>query len=126
MTTQETFFVENGQKTGVITTDSGLQYKVLQEGTGKTPKATDTVRVHYSGRLLDGTEFDSSYKRGEPIDFPVGAVIPGWVEALQLMKEGMKAEVYIKPELGYGAAGAGGVIPPNAALIFEVELLKVL
>jgi len=120
------FFEENKLKEGVITTDSGLQYKVLAEGEGKQPGPTDLVRVHYAGRLLDGTEFDSSYKRGTPTEFPVNAVIKGWTEALQLMKEGTKLEVYIIPELGYGAQGAGGVIPPNAGLIFEVELIKVL
>jgi len=126
MPSVDQFFQENAEKTGVITMDSGLQYKVLTEGTGKSPEATNVVRVHYAGRLLNGKEFDSSYKRGEPTEFPVNAVIPGWTEALQLMKEGMKIEVYIRPELGYGAAGAGGVIPPNAGLIFEVELIKVL
>ncbi len=126
MSELEQFFDDNAQKEGVITTASGLQYKIIEEGSGASPKASDTVRVHYAGRLLDGTEFDSSYKRGEPTEFPVGAVIAGWVEGLQLMQEGMKIEVYIKPELGYGAAGAGAVIPPNSGLIFEVELIKIL
>ena len=116
------FFEKNGKKKGIQTTESGLQYKVIKEGKGKTPNAADNVRVHYAGRLLDGTEFDSSYKRNEPA---VSGVIRGWVEALQMMNEGSKWEVYIPPELGYGAQGAGGIIPPNAGLIFEVELIKI-
>lgn len=119
------FFEENGKKKGIQTTESGMQYKVITEGTGNTPNAADTVRVHYAGRLLDGTEFDSSYKRNQPAEFPVSGVIMGWIEALQMMNEGSKWEVYIPPELGYGAQGAGGVIPPNAGLIFEVELIKI-
>ncbi|MBT4289689.1 MAG: FKBP-type peptidyl-prolyl cis-trans isomerase [Deltaproteobacteria bacterium] len=119
------FFEKNGKKKGIQTTESGLQYKVIKEGKGKTPNAADNVRVHYAGRLLDGTEFDSSYKRNEPAEFPVSGVIRGWVEALQMMNEGSKWEVYIPPELGYGAQGAGGIIPPNAGLIFEVELIKI-
>lgn len=120
------FLDENVKKEGVKTTASGLQYKVIDPGKGKTPKATDTVRVHYRGRLIDGTEFDSSYKRGEPAEFPVGGVIKGWTEALQLMKEGAKYELYIPSDLAYGENGAGRDIPPNATLIFEVELQKVL
>ncbi len=120
----ESFLAENGKKEGVVTTASGLQYKVLTAGTGPKPTPTDTVTVHYRGTLLDGTEFDSSYGRGEPVSFPVTGVIPGWVEALQLMTEGAKWELYIPSELAYGAGGTGGPIGPNATLIFEVELLK--
>ncbi len=119
------FLKENAKKEGVKTTASGLQYKVVKEGDGKSPKATDTVKVHYRGTLIDGTEFDSSYKRNEPIEFPLNGVIKGWTEGLQLMKEGSKYILYIPSNLGYGARGAGGVIPPDATLIFEVELLKV-
>src|SRR5690606_17261370 len=109
----------------VKTLPSGLQYKVVKEGGGKSPKATDTVSVHYRGTLIDGTEFDSSIKRGEPAEFPVNRVIPGWTEALQLMKEGAKWMLYIPSHLAYGERGAGGAIGPNETLIFEVELLKV-
>lgn len=121
------FFEENGKKEGVITTASGLQYKVLstKNDSGKSPKATNTVKVHYKGSLLNGKVFDSSYDRNEPIEFPLNGVIPGWTEGVQLMKEGDKFEFYIPSQLGYGARGAGGVIPPNAALIFVVELLEV-
>jgi FKBP-type peptidyl-prolyl cis-trans isomerase FklB len=119
------FFEENKKKKNIQTTDSGLQYKVIKKGDGKTPNAVDVVQVHYAGRLLDGTEFDSSYKRNQPAEFPVSGVIMGWIEALQMMKEGSKWEVFIPPELGYGEQGAGGVIPPNAGLIFEVELIKI-
>jgi FKBP-type peptidyl-prolyl cis-trans isomerase FklB len=109
----------------VITTASGLQYEVLTEGTGPKPKATDTVTVHYKGTLTNGKVFDSSYDRGEPISFPLDRVIKGWTEGLQLMSVGSKYRLTIPSQLGYGAAGAGGVIPPNATLIFEVELLKI-
>lgn len=119
------FLAENGKKEGVKTTDSGLQYEVLTKGEGKSPKTTDTVLVHYRGTLLDGTEFDSSYKRNEPIEFPLNRVIPGWTEGVQLMKEGAKYKFFIPSELAYGASGAGGAIGPNETLIFEVELLKV-
>lgn len=119
------YLEENGSKDGVTTTDSGLQYRVLTEGTGYKPGPTDKVTVHYAGKLIDGKEFDSSYKRGQPIDFPLNAVIAGWSEGVQLMQEGAKYEFVIPSELGYGAAGAGGVIPGNATLIFEVELIKV-
>lgn len=104
---------------------SGLRYKVITAGAGRTPKVTDTVRVHYRGRLLDGREFDSSYKRNAPTEFPVNSVIKGWVEALQLMQEGAKWILYIPPHLAYGERGAGGLIGPNETLIFEIELLKV-
>ncbi|CAM2010713.1 Peptidyl-prolyl cis-trans isomerase [Acanthopleuribacter pedis] len=120
------FLAENGKKDGVVTTESGLQYRVIVDGRGNSPKATDVVRVHYAGRLIDGKEFDSSYKRGTPAEFPVNGVIAGWTEALQLMKEGAKWEVYIKSDLGYGDRGYPGAIPGGAALIFEVELIEVL
>lgn len=120
----EAFLAENAGKDGVVTTESGLQYKVVEQGDGPRPSATDTVTVHYRGTLLDGTEFDSSYARNEPISFGLDRVIPGWTEGVQLMPVGSKYMFYIKPELGYGAAG-GGPIPPNAALIFEVELLDI-
>jgi len=118
------FLAENKEKEGVVTTDSGLQYKVLVEGTGDRPTAEDVVQVNYRGTLIDGTEFDSSYERGEPAEFPVTGVIPGWTEALQLMREGAKWEIYVPAELAYGSRGAGSVIGPDAVLIFEVELLK--
>jgi len=121
----EDFLAENKTKEGVKTTESGLQYKVLEEGDGSSPSASDTVRVHYAGRLLDGTQFDSSYDRGEPSEFGVSRVIKGWTEVLQLMKPGEVVEVYIHPELGYGPTGNRS-IPPNALLIFKVELIKVL
>ncbi len=122
----EAFLKENSAKEGVKTTASGLQYKVLKEGTGKSPKATDNVQVHYKGTLLDGTEFDSSHKRGEPATFPLNRVIPGWTEGVQLMKEGAKYQFTIHPKLAYGERGTpGGPIPPNSTLIFEVELIAV-
>ncbi len=121
----EAFLAENKKKDGVVTLASGLQYKILKPGTGKSPKATDTVTVNYRGTLLDGTEFDSSYKRGQPATFPVKGVIAGWTEALQLMKEGATWQLFIPSNLAYGERGAGGVIGPNATLIFEVELLSV-
>jgi FKBP-type peptidyl-prolyl cis-trans isomerase FklB len=121
----EKFLAENGKKEGVKTTASGLQYKVLKEGAGPSPKATDTVVTNYKGTLLDGTEFDSSYKRNEPATFPVNRVIPGWTEALQLMKPGSKYQLFIPSKLAYGERGAGRDIGPNAALIFEVELLSI-
>jgi len=121
----EKFLAENAKKAGVKTLPSGLQYKELKAGTGKTPKATDSVTTHYSGTLIDGTEFDSSYKRGEPVTFPVSGVIAGWTEALQLMKEGAKWQLFIPSSLAYGERGAGRDIGPNATLIFEVELIKV-
>ncbi|MEN8179842.1 MAG: FKBP-type peptidyl-prolyl cis-trans isomerase [Pseudomonadota bacterium] len=119
------FFAENAKKEGVTTLPSGLQYKELTAGSGKSPKAEDGVTVHYRGKLLNGTEFDSSHKRNKPATFQVNRVIKGWTEALQLMQEGDKWEVYIPPELGYGPRGAGRNIPANSALLFEVELISV-
>jgi FKBP-type peptidyl-prolyl cis-trans isomerase len=118
------FLEENKVKEGVQVTESGLQYKVMTMGDGAKPAATDTVKVHYRGTLLDGTEFDSSYARNEPISFALDRVIAGWTEGVQLMPVGSKFMFYIAPELGYGAAG-GGPIPPNSTLIFEVELLEI-
>ncbi len=122
----EKFLVENAKKEGVIVTKSGLQYEVLKEGSGKKPKATDTVRCHYEGRLLDGSVFDSSYKRNEPADFGLQQVIAGWTEGVQLMSEGAKYRFYIPYILAYGEGGAGSMIPPFSTLIFDVELIKVL
>lgn len=119
----EKFLAENKKKEGVKTTASGLQYKVIKEGTGAQPKATDTVTVNYRGTLIDGTEFDSSYKRGQPATFPLNAVIKGWTEGLQLMKVGSKYQIFIPASLGYGERGAGADIGPNSTLIFEVELM---
>lgn len=122
----EMFLADNKKKDGVKTTASGLQYKSVKEGKGKAPKATDTVTVHYKGTLLDGTEFDSSYKRNEPATFPLNGVIKGWTEALQLMKEGSKYQLFIPSDLAYGPNGTpDGTIGANSTLIFEVELLKV-
>lgn len=120
----EEFFAANKDKEGVVTTDSGLQYQVLTEGSGPKPTASDQVTVHYRGKLLDGTEFDSSYDRGQPATFPVGGVIPGWTEALQLMTQGSKWKLWIPPNLAYGERGQGP-IPPGSALVFEVELLSI-
>lgn len=122
----EDFLANNAKKEGVIVTKSGLQYEVLVEGSGKKPKATDTVRCHYEGRLLDGTIFDSSYKRNSPADFGLQQVIAGWTEGVQLMGEGAKYRFYIPYMLAYGEGGAGAMIPPFATLIFDVELIKVL
>ena len=122
----EAFLAENKKQPGVVTTASGLQYTVLQEGTGRQPKASDTVRCHYEGRLLDGTVFDSSYRRGVPADFGLRQVISGWTEGVQLMKEGAKYRFFIPYNLAYGEHGAGADIPPYAALVFDVELIKVL
>ncbi|UCG78523.1 MAG: FKBP-type peptidyl-prolyl cis-trans isomerase [Nitrospirota bacterium] len=119
------FLAKNKDKKGVKTTASGLQYRVLKKGKGKSPKANDSVTVNYRGTLIDGTEFDSSYKRGQPATFNVSAVIKGWTEALQMMKEGGKWELYIPSKLGYGERGAGRLIGPNSVLIFEVELISV-
>ncbi|MBP5527262.1 MAG: FKBP-type peptidyl-prolyl cis-trans isomerase [Bacteroidales bacterium] len=122
----EAFLAENKNKAGVVTLPSGLQYEVLVEGTGRQPKASDTVRCHYEGTLIDGTVFDSSYRRGEPAEFGLRQVIAGWTEGVQLMKEGAKYKFYIPYNLAYGEHGAGNSIPPFAALIFTVELIKVL
>ena len=118
------FLAENGKKEGVVTTESGLQYQVMTAGEGKKPLATDTVVVHYKGMLLDGTEFDSSHKNGEPVDFPLNRVIKGWTEGVQLMSEGAKYKFFIPSELAYGERDLGK-IPANSTLIFEVELLKI-
>jgi FKBP-type peptidyl-prolyl cis-trans isomerase FkpA len=120
------FLDENGKKAGVSTTASGLQYQALTPGTGPKPQATDTVRVHYTGTLLDGTKFDSSYDRKEPVVFSLEQVVPGWKEGLQLMPVGSKYKLWVPGALGYGEAGTpGGPIPPNATLVFEVELLEI-
>jgi len=121
----DAFLAANKKKEGVKALPSGLQYKVLKEGTGKIPGPNDTVSVNYRGTLIDGTEFDSSYARGEPLELPVNGVIKGWSEALQLMKEGSKWMLYIPSDLAYGERGQGPVIGPNAALVFEVELLSI-
>lgn len=122
----EKWLAENAKNAKVIVTPSGLQYEVLCDGNGKQPKATDTVKCHYEGRLIDGTIFDSSIKRGEPASFPLNQVIAGWTEGLQLMAEGAKYRFYIPYNLAYGENGAGGAIPPYAALIFDVELIEVM
>lgn len=122
----EKFLAENAKKPGVTVTASGLQYEVLTEGTGKQPKASDTVRCHYHGTLIDGTVFDSSVLRNEPCEFGLRQVIAGWTEGVQLMKEGAKYRFYIPYNLAYGERGAGQDIPPYSALIFDVELIKVL
>jgi FKBP-type peptidyl-prolyl cis-trans isomerase len=119
------FFAENGGRDGVTTTASGLQYEVMEAGEGASPGVEDEVQVHYRGTLLDGTQFDSSYDRGQPVTFGLSQVIPGWTEGLQLMTVGSKYKLFIPPELGYGAGGAGDTIGPNAALVFEVELLDI-
>lgn len=122
----EAFLRQNAQRPGVVTLPSGLQYEVLNPGNGRSPKATDVVRCHYHGTLIDGTVFDSSYQRNQPADFGLNQVIAGWTEGVQLMKEGAKYRFYIPYHLAYGEQGAGGAIPPYAALIFDVELLAVL
>lgn len=119
------FLAENGKKPGITTTASGLQYEVLTMGSGDKPKATDQVTTHYEGRLIDGTVFDSSYKRGQPATFPLNGVIRGWTEALQLMPEGSKFRLYIPQELAYGPRGAGSMIKPYSTLIFDVELITI-
>lgn len=121
----DAFLTENKTKEGVVALDSGLQYKILKAGDGKKPTDEDTVEVNYKGTLIDGTEFDSSYKRGQPATFAVKAIIPGWREALKLMLVGSKWQLFIPSELAYGARGAGQTIGPNATLIFEVELLSI-
>lgn len=120
----KTFLAENGKKTGIKTTKSGLQYEVITEGKGVLPKDASVVSVNYKGTLIDGSEFDSSYKRGKPAEFPVNGVIPGWTEALKLMKVGSKYKLYVPSDLAYGEGGRPG-IPPNSVLIFEVELLDI-
>jgi FKBP-type peptidyl-prolyl cis-trans isomerase FklB len=120
------FLAENAKREGVTTLASGLQYEVIKEGNGKKPKATDKVKCHYEGTLIDGTLFDSSLKRGEPAVFGLNQVIKGWTEALQLMTEGSKWRLYLPSELAYGAQGAGEMIPPHSTLIFDVELIEVL
>ena len=119
------FLEENKKRPGVVTLPSGLQYEIITKGTGPVPKATDTVKAHYTGSLLDGTEFDNSYKRGEALTIPVSSVIKGWVEALQLMPVGSKWKLFIPSDLAYGDRGAGGAIPGGSALIFEIELLSI-
>lgn len=119
------FRAKNGERTEVTTTASGLQYEVLTEGTGATPRSTDRVTVHYRGTLIDGSEFDSSYKRGQPATFSLNGVIAGWTEALQLMRVGSKHRIVLPPDLGYGQRGAPPRIGPNATLVFEVELLGI-
>ena len=121
----EVFLAENKKKEGVKTLPSGLQYKVIKAGTDKKPKLSDSVTSHYRGTLIDGTEFDSSYKRGQPVTFPVSGVIPGWTEALQLMGEGAKWQIFVPSNLAYGERGAGIVIGPNATLIFEIEIISI-
>ena len=121
----QAFLEANKKKEGVVTLPSGLQYKIVTEGKGKQPKSTDTVVAHYRGTLINGTEFDSSYQRNEPATFPVAGVIKGWQEALPLMKEGAKWQVYIPSDLAYGPRGAGGAIGPNEVLIFDIELVSV-
>ena len=122
---EQRFLKENAKKSGVVTTASGLQYKIEKAGAGRKPHATSVVTVHYKGRLLDGTVFDSSYDRDESIEIPLDQVIPGWTEGLQLLKTGSKATLYIPAKLGYGEDGIPGTIPPNSTLIFDIELLKV-
>jgi FKBP-type peptidyl-prolyl cis-trans isomerase len=124
--TGQAFLAENATQPGVKQTSSGLQYVIINPGEGRSPKATDSVKVNYRGTLLNGTEFDSSYKRNEPIEFPLNGVIKGWTEGLQLIKEGGKIKLFIPSNLAYGSRGAGGLIGPDETLIFEVELLKVL
>lgn len=121
----EAFLADNKAKPGVVTLPSGLQYIVEKQGTGRKPSATDTVECHYRGTLIDGKEFDSSYKRGQTASFPVNQVIPGWTEILQRMPVGSKYKVFIPSDLGYGPRGAGADIPPNSALIFEIELISI-
>lgn len=122
----EAFLAENAKKEGVVSLPSGLQYQIIKEGTGRKPKATDKVKCHYEGTLIDGTLFDSSIRRGEPAVFPLNGVIAGWTEGVQLMSEGAKYRFFIPFNLAYGSTGAGASIPPYAALVFDVELIEVL
>ena len=122
----EAFLAENGKRDGVVTTESGLQYEIITAGTGNSPQASDQVTVDYRGTFIDGTEFDSSYGRGEPASFSVEGIIPGWTEALQLMKEGAKWKLYVPSDLAYGVQGAPPVIEPNTTLVFEVELKEII
>ncbi|HUS01025.1 MAG TPA: FKBP-type peptidyl-prolyl cis-trans isomerase [Chitinophagaceae bacterium] len=119
------FLADNKKRAGVVELPNGLQYEIIKQGTGEKPKATDTIKAHYAGTLINGQEFDNSYKRGQPIVIPVGGVIQGWVQALQMMPVGSKWKLYIPSDLGYGERGAGGAIPGGAALIFEIELLEI-
>ncbi len=121
----ETFLAENAEKEGVEVTDTGLQYTVLEEGDGESPEATDSVQVHYEGKLIDGTVFDSSYERGQPVTFPLSGVIPGFRQGITMMQVGSKYRLFIPSDLGYGERGAGANIPPNATLIFDIELLGI-
>jgi FKBP-type peptidyl-prolyl cis-trans isomerase FkpA/FKBP-type peptidyl-prolyl cis-trans isomerase FklB len=121
----EVFLKQNAKKEGVRVLPSGLQIKVIKEGEGRQPKPTDKVVVHYRGRLIDGKEFDSSYKRGQPAEFALNGVIKGWTEGLQLLREGGKAELYVPSQLAYGSRGSGGLIGPDEALVFEVELISI-
>lgn len=121
----QAFLADNGKNAGVTTTESGLQYELLEAGEGASPSASDVVKVHYRGNLIDGTEFDSSYARGEPVSFPLNGVIGGWTEGLQLMKSGEKARLVIPADLAYGPNGMGNAIGPNETLVFEIELLEV-
>lgn len=125
LTLGQAYLAENSSKTGVTTTETGLQYEQLEAGEGASPAVTDVVKVHYRGTLIDGTEFDSSYSRGEPISFPLSGVIPGWTEGLQLMQVGEKARLVIPSDLAYGPNGMGNAIGPNETLVFEVELLEI-
>ncbi len=122
---EQIYFEENGKRPGITTTKSGLQYEIMVDGNGQIPKLTDKVTTHYHGTLPDGTVFDSSVQRGEPATFPVNGVIQGWIEALQLMKAGSKWRLFIPSNLAYGSRGAGGIIGPNQALIFEIELISI-
>ena len=120
------FLAQNAERQGVYVTSSGLQYEIISEGTGEQPSGTDFVRVHYVGYLIDGTVFDSSLERGEPEEFPLEAVIPGWSEGIQLMRVGGKNRLFIPSRMAYGTRGAGGIIPPNSVIVFDVELLEIL
>lgn len=122
--TNDKFLADNAKKQGVKTTASGLQYQILKEGTGKTPTATSTVKVNYEGKLVDGTEFDSSFKRKEPVELPLGSTIPGWIEGLPMIKEGGSMMLYVPAKLGYGAQAMGS-IPANSVLVFKIDLIQV-